>query len=189
MDKKEHIVSSAQSLFAQFGLKKVTMDEIAREASVSKATLYKYYGNKSEVFNEVVHREASQLLNLIENAIDAESDSVRRLRAHLRTRLEKVGEFVNFYRVTQDSWGDYWPYIAGVRQDFLDREQALVEKILRQGTQCGELEIKNIRMAALALVLALASVEYQWSLGKKGISLTQMVDLMIEMMVNGIRKR
>ena len=165
------------------------MDEIAREASISKATLYKYYGNKSDIFNEVVQREANQLLTLIESAVNSESDSVGRLRAHLRTRLEKINEFVNFYRVTQDAWGDYWPFIADIRQDFLDREQALVERILREGIKSGELEIKNVRLAALALVLALASVEYQWSLGKKGISLTRMVDLMIEMMVNGIKKR
>jgi len=40
MNKQDIILKTAQKLFSQFGLNKVNMEEIAREARVSKATLY-----------------------------------------------------------------------------------------------------------------------------------------------------
>jgi AcrR family transcriptional regulator len=189
LDRRNHIVESAQILFAQFGLKKVTSDDIAREAGVSKATLYKYFSNKTEVFSAVIDKEVTQLLQAIESAVSAQASPIEQLRAHLLTRLTKVDDFVNFYRVTHGSWGDYWPDIARVRQRFLQQEQEIVEGILKRGVASGELCVENTRQAALALVLALASVEQQWSDNEHELRLPEFVDLMLTMIVEGIRKR
>jgi len=44
--KKEQIISTAERLFTQFGSKRVTVEEICREAGASKMTFYKYFSNK-----------------------------------------------------------------------------------------------------------------------------------------------
>ncbi len=186
MTSKEHIVQSAQTLFAQFGLKKVTMDDIAREAHVSKATIYQHFKNKTNIFDDVIQDEADSFLSLMTEAVDAEASAVEKLRAHLITRLGKVGEFVNFYRVTQESWADYWPYIAQVRRGFLDREQKLMAGVLEQGSKSGELRVNDPDKSALVMILALASVEYQWLLDEENLTLTELVDLMVKMIVHGI---
>jgi len=61
MDKRSDILEAAAALFAQFSLKRVTVDEIAEKASVSKATIYKYFDSKEEVFIQVVKAESQQL--------------------------------------------------------------------------------------------------------------------------------
>ena len=43
MNKKEMIIQTARDLFTKFGYKKVSMDEIAREAKVTKKTIYSYF--------------------------------------------------------------------------------------------------------------------------------------------------
>ena len=189
MDKRTHIVRSAQLLFSQFGLKKVTTDDIAREASVSKATIYKHFRNKEEIFNTVLENETDQLLLAIREAVAEESDPVNRLRAHLHTRLDKVKDFTNFYRVTQATWGDYWPHIAQVRKRFLRGEKDIVREILQTGVYSGTFHIEQLDSAAHVLVVALASVEHQWSLEEQELSLPALVDMMIDMMVNGIRRK
>ena len=40
--KEKQIVDAARKLFYKFGFKKVSMDEIAREAGVTKKTVYTY---------------------------------------------------------------------------------------------------------------------------------------------------
>ena len=186
IDRQYQILRSAQLLFAQFGLKNVTTDDIAKEARVSKATIYKYYKNKNEVFDRVVHDEVESLLSSIREAVDAEEKAVDKLRAHLLVRLGKVSEFVNFYRVTQDSWGEYWPHIAEVRTDFLAREHNAVADILNWGAQSGEFQVADTEKAAYVMVLALTSVEYQWPLNEGRFTLPELVDTMINMIVNGI---
>ena len=58
MDKKQNqIIQVARRLFSRYGLKRVTVEEICREAGVSKMTYYKHFKNKVElaryVFEEI----------------------------------------------------------------------------------------------------------------------------------------
>ena len=41
--KKDQIIEAARLLFHKYGFKKVSMDEIAREAGVNKRTIYSYF--------------------------------------------------------------------------------------------------------------------------------------------------
>ncbi|MCC8123538.1 MAG: TetR/AcrR family transcriptional regulator [Oscillospiraceae bacterium] len=47
---KESIAAAADTLFSGRGMDKTTMDDIAREAHYSKATLYTYFKSKDEIF-------------------------------------------------------------------------------------------------------------------------------------------
>lgn len=189
MDKKALIIQASQVLFAQFGLKKVTTDDIAREAHISKATIYKYFKNKNEIFDVVIKEEIDQLLAAIRTSVDQQAEIRSKLKAHLMTRLGRVHEFANFYRVTYETWGDYWPHIAQFRHQFLKEEQEIVKNILIQGIKRNELVINNLEMAAHVLIVALASLEFQWALDEYHMSLETMVDNMLEMMMHGIYRR
>ncbi|NQV51449.1 MAG: helix-turn-helix transcriptional regulator, partial [Candidatus Marinimicrobia bacterium] len=43
--KEGDILRTAEKLFMQFGYNRVTVEEICREAKVSKVTFYKYFSN------------------------------------------------------------------------------------------------------------------------------------------------
>lgn len=47
--KKENVIESARLLFHKYGFKKVSMDEIAREANVTKKTIYSYFSSKERL--------------------------------------------------------------------------------------------------------------------------------------------
>jgi AcrR family transcriptional regulator len=47
--KKIQILATGKELFWKFGFKRVTIEEICREASVSKMTFYKFFPNKLEL--------------------------------------------------------------------------------------------------------------------------------------------
>jgi len=167
----------------------VTTDDIAKEARVSKATIYKHFKNKTEIFDRVIYDEADSLLSSIREAVNAEEKAVDKLRAHLLIRLGKASEFVNFYRVTQESSGDYSPHLAEVRAHFLRQEQKVVAEILDMGVQSGELQIEDTDKAAYVMVLALASVDYQWSLDEGRFALPELVDTMLNIIINGIGRK
>lgn len=54
MEARDKILSSAEELFIQYGIRSVTMDDVAREASMSKKTLYQYFENKDSLVTEVI---------------------------------------------------------------------------------------------------------------------------------------
>ncbi len=51
---KNRIKQKAHDLFMQYGLRSVTMDEIAVQLGVSKKTLYQYYADKDELVDAVI---------------------------------------------------------------------------------------------------------------------------------------
>lgn len=54
-DKQEQeMIMGALSLFDKYGIRSVTMDDVAREMAVSKKTLYKYFENKADLVHKCI---------------------------------------------------------------------------------------------------------------------------------------
>jgi TetR/AcrR family transcriptional regulator, cholesterol catabolism regulator len=60
METQERIVQKAHELFFRYGLKSVTMDDIASGLGVSKKTIYQFYADKDALVEAVVHAETRQ---------------------------------------------------------------------------------------------------------------------------------
>jgi TetR/AcrR family transcriptional regulator, cholesterol catabolism regulator len=54
MEAKERIMTKAKQLFMQYGIRSVSMDDIANSLGMSKKTLYQYYADKDELVDAVV---------------------------------------------------------------------------------------------------------------------------------------
>lgn len=53
----ESILDAALQLYLEFGLRRTTMDDVARRIKMTRVTIYRYYADKSALFIAVVHRE------------------------------------------------------------------------------------------------------------------------------------
>ena len=53
-ENKDFILDAAEAVFAQKGYRNATMDDIAREAQFSKATLYRYFQSKRDIFFQII---------------------------------------------------------------------------------------------------------------------------------------
>ena len=60
--KAESILAAAKRTFLESGFGAVSMDAIAREAAVSKATVYAHFAGKEELFGAVIGRECERFL-------------------------------------------------------------------------------------------------------------------------------
>jgi TetR/AcrR family transcriptional regulator, cholesterol catabolism regulator len=84
MNFKDQIIEKAQDLFFKYGLKSVTMDDLARELGISKKTLYASFNNKQEIINIIT-------IKLIEeherNCVEIEKNA--------RNAIEEILMYVN----------------------------------------------------------------------------------------------
>jgi|SRR5436190_8964113 len=74
---KDRILLGAWELFLKFGIRSVSMDDVARHLSVSKKTLYQYFADKDEIVTRVAeyhmetnHKQYEGLRESAKNAID-----------------------------------------------------------------------------------------------------------------------
>lgn len=77
MSAKQRILQHARTLFLQYGVKSITLDEIAKDLGISKKTIYQYFTNKASIVYEVTEayfeeerQEVEHIETLAENAID-----------------------------------------------------------------------------------------------------------------------
>ena len=75
MEPKERILNKAEELFLQYGIRSVSMDDIANNVGMSKKTLYQYFADKDELVDAVVDGHITGLqvdcLSCREDAKDA----------------------------------------------------------------------------------------------------------------------
>ncbi len=57
---QQKLLDAAEECFAQFGLTKTTMEDVAQSGGMSRATVYRYFKNRDELLLGVVEREANR---------------------------------------------------------------------------------------------------------------------------------
>ncbi|MEW5734112.1 MAG: helix-turn-helix domain-containing protein [Thermodesulfobacteriota bacterium] len=78
---EEKILEAAARLFARFGFKKTSVDEIAVEAGIVKSTLYQHFRSKDDILLAVVVRQAREARALALAQVARIEDPLDRLRA------------------------------------------------------------------------------------------------------------
>src|ERR1700733_4118922 len=75
MDVKERILIKAADLFCRYGIRTITMDEIASQLGISKKTIYQFFTDKddmvSAVIEQEIHRNELECNEFRGNAADA----------------------------------------------------------------------------------------------------------------------
>lgn len=86
----EHILDAAAELFVEHGPTGVGMNDIARAAGCSRATVYRYFENRQALHLAFVNREALRLAQLIRGRTSHIPDPEERLVTAVITALELV---------------------------------------------------------------------------------------------------
>ena len=95
-EKKEHILAIAEKVFARFGMKKTTMDEIARKAHVGKSTLYYYFESKEQVFAEVIQKDSRRLKQKLQEAVASGMTPQEKLRNYVLARMKHLHDLGSY---------------------------------------------------------------------------------------------
>lgn len=75
----ERILDAALELAAASGLRRLTMDEVARRAGVGRMTVYRRFASRTALIDALTIRECRYCLAQIEDAIDDDASASERL--------------------------------------------------------------------------------------------------------------
>ncbi len=93
---KRLMLEAAERVIIRRGFRSATMDEIAREANFSKATLYKYFNNKGQIMLEIILQyidEIKERLREIQQSELAAEEKLKRMILSIldiQTRKENI---------------------------------------------------------------------------------------------------
>lgn len=79
-DKVDRIKAAATELFARFGYRKTSVDDIVKEAGVSKGLFYHYYSDKKDLYLALYEEYASLISSEVNERVDtSERDFLQRI--------------------------------------------------------------------------------------------------------------
>lgn len=79
MEMKDRIQQKANDLFRRYGVKSITMDEIAAQLGVSKKTIYQYFSDKDELVEVIVKQTIEFAQQTCENNRNNSKDAIDEL--------------------------------------------------------------------------------------------------------------
>ena len=99
MDISQKILEIADSLFHKYGIRSISMDEIARELSISKKTIYQYFKDKDDIVYQVTVRniklDKEEFEEVFQSSKDA-IDELLKISQCIRVKLKEINPSLLF---------------------------------------------------------------------------------------------
>lgn len=87
-DRRRMIVEAATKSFSLFGYKATTMDQVAKLANVGKGTIYTFFKNKEELFEEIISSLVKEMIAEADSVINPELPFTENVHRALYRLLE-----------------------------------------------------------------------------------------------------
>lgn len=128
---EERILDAAYELLLAIGMRRMTMADIARQAGVSRATLYRRWKNVGEVVAALMTREWSRLGLGIADGADGTLSARERLVAGVVSAVRAIRVHPLLRKIVDLDPDFLLPYLLQRRGTSTEAQLALVESALR----------------------------------------------------------
>ncbi len=135
METKARILAATHELFMKYGIRSISMDDIAKHLSISKKTIYQSYKDKDELVHELMKeklKEDARGFKEMEKVSANVIDEVFNIMKHMSQVIGKMNPSV-FYDL-QKYHPNTWKLFKEFKEDFIMK---MVEGSLMRGIKQG----------------------------------------------------
>lgn len=189
-DTKDLILDACDRIMARYGFRKMSMDDLAKEAGISKRTIYIYFKNKEDVGLSSIGRVVEQVHEQLEEISREPKGSNERLREMLRERvMGRVMQVSDYYQSLDELFEAVRPAYMARRKQYFDTEVGLIAGILEEGQSAGVFRRTEPRETAANLLLATnAFLPYSLSVRELGepAEIAKRLESMIDLLMKSL---
>jgi AcrR family transcriptional regulator len=146
------VLAAALDEFVARGYQDASVEGIAARAGMTKGAVYYWFANKEDLANDLQRELWDRLGREAQSAIDPDASATVNLKSALGAFLRELAQLDSARFFLRDCW-------AVPALDLRERQEssfALVERLLVQGVQRGEVETEDPEAAARMLLGAFA---------------------------------
>ena len=184
--KEDQIVNSARELFKKYGIQKVSMDEIAKNAGVTKKTVYSYFGSKAELINYFIKEELTNMKKIVEKYENNNQDFFENVNQGLYEMLTYKEESFFLNLIEKDSEA----FNVKILRDSIknvDKEiKDYIKQILTKAKEKGYIEFKNIEVTTFLIYKMYFALMFEWNDEYKELNDKEIADNILQILRNGL---
>ena len=185
MEPQDKILKTSLELFYKFGIKRVTMDDIAKELGMSKKTIYQFYKEKDDLVNQLCDSEMIKHEQIFENLFQQAKDPIHEMMlisSNMREMMQQINPifFLDLHKFHPEALKRFQTFKQGCAYKHISRN---IEKGVELGVYRSDVNIDFAAQYRLAQIDMLMFGNY-FSFEK--ISFTNSHELLLDMFVYGI---
>lgn len=187
-EKQQSILSNAAAVFAELGVKKASMEQIAERSKVSKALLYHYYPSKNALIFDVIRSHLIELGDALEATLEESREDPP------ETRLRKVvHQILECYRDADDKHKVQLNRGSSLSEE-QTREMHVLERRIVDAVSSVILQVapdlnerKPLLKPVTMSLFGMLNWVYMWFKPNGPISRSEYADLATTLILNGIK--
>lgn len=185
---KKMLIEVARELFARYGKKEVTMNDIAEASQKGRRTLYTYFTNKEEIYKAVIDRELETVLERLNKVSTEQKEPDIKLTNHILTHLDAIKEVVNRNgSLRADFFHDIYE-VERTRRKIDIKELALIKKILAEGIEKKIFKRMDPELSSIILFYAIKGLEVPYIRQNISEDFENNKDSIVDFILKGIKK-
>jgi AcrR family transcriptional regulator len=188
---RNQILDATDRIMARFGFRKMTMDDLAKEAGFSKRTIYLYFSSKEDVGLSSIGRVVEAVHERLGALAESKGNATDRLREMLMVRvMGRIESIKDYYHSLDELFEIVRPAYMARRKTYFDREVSLLAGVLIEGQRSGEFSFEGAQTTATTLMLATnAFLPYSLSVRELGQPevIEERLTLMVDLLLRGLR--
>jgi AcrR family transcriptional regulator len=171
--RRAEIIEATFFCIALKGYSKITMQDIADSAGVSKGVIHYYFRSKEELFLSVFEKLVKDLDSHIATKVNRAKTPPEKIRAIISAVFEKVKENKKFQVVLLDFWAHSTkhPTLRAANANQYARYRYLTKKIITEGIEEGYFKDCEPERVASALIGLIEGLVIQWIFDEKAFDL------------------
>lgn len=202
-ENKQFILNAAENVFAKKGYASATMDDIAEAAQFSKATLYRYFNSKQEMFMEIILSTFDEVYKNSIKIKERDRDSSEKLRELIHYILGYYQRKKNLSRifimehsamkkllkidVSKQGWhSSSHPQIPQAFRKKIEEIFNVMVMIVEEGIRSGEFRDMDPNEACYLLGALLRGFHFKGPIHEKELSLNESTNLIHDFILHGI---
>jgi len=165
----DRILDAADRLLARYGYRKMTVDDLAKEAGIGKGTVYLSFESKADVALACIDRMVARLIERLEGLVTSPGDAGQRLEAMLVERVMHRFDYARPHSASLDE------LLASIRRPLLERrrgyfraEARVFATVLEQGAAAGRFAADAAAAAPAFITATNSLLPYSLSVDELG---------------------
>ncbi len=146
------ILEAAVNRFSEYGYNKTTMAEIAKDAGMSAANIYRYYKNKEEIAAACAKDCMCERLDILKSVIrDSTLTAAEKLEKYVLGTLHASQEMLLENKKIDEVVMEITKNRPDLVHNKINNENALITEIIAYGNQTGEFDVDDVIDTAAAI--------------------------------------